>query len=157
MVQHLLIADLAPICLTLALTKHILRPGTRRIHRIERAAGPFGHPAFGVVAYVGGDVDLAHPGDVRGRAEHSFVHVLEHLTLRRRRAPVLVAPALADPLAAAARRPRPGALHGLTKLARRLPRHPARVLAARLLFDFYDDRRHALGAHRRSTTSTSPG
>ena len=53
MVQHLLIADLAPICLTLALTKWILRPATRRIHRIERAAGPFGHPAFGVVAYVG--------------------------------------------------------------------------------------------------------
>ena len=53
MVQHLLIADLAPICLTLALTKHILRPATRRIHWLERAAGPFGHPAFGVVAYVG--------------------------------------------------------------------------------------------------------
>ena len=62
MVQHLLIADLAPICLTLALTKHILRPATRRIQRLERAAGPFGHPAFGVVAYVGGDVDLARPG-----------------------------------------------------------------------------------------------
>ena len=30
MVQHLLIADLAPICLTLALTKWILRPATRR-------------------------------------------------------------------------------------------------------------------------------
>src|SRR4051794_41735176 len=53
MVQHLLIADLAPICLTLALTKHILRPVTRQIHRIEKAAGPFGHPAFGVIAYVG--------------------------------------------------------------------------------------------------------
>ena len=53
MVQHLLVADLAPIFLTLGLTKWILRPVTRRIHRIERAAGPFGHPAFGVVAYVG--------------------------------------------------------------------------------------------------------
>ena len=51
MVQHLLIADIAPICLTLALTKHILRPVTRRIHKLERAAGPFGHPAFGVIAY----------------------------------------------------------------------------------------------------------
>ena len=71
MVQHLLIADLAPICLTLALTKHILRPVTRRIQRLEKAAGPFGHPAFGVVAYVGGDVDLAHPGDVPGGARAS--------------------------------------------------------------------------------------
>ena len=50
MVQHLLIADLAPIALTLALTKHILRPATRRIQRVERAAGPFGHPVFGVAA-----------------------------------------------------------------------------------------------------------
>ena len=48
--------------------------------------------------------------------KHAFIHVLEHLTLRRRRAAVLVAPAVADPLAAAARRPRPGALHGVTKI-----------------------------------------
>ena len=51
MVQHLILADLVPICLTLALTKHILRPVTRRIHWLERKAGPFGHPAFGVIAY----------------------------------------------------------------------------------------------------------
>jgi putative membrane protein len=80
MVQHLLVADLAPIFLTLGLTKWILRPVTRRIHRIERAAGPFGHPAFGVVAYVGAmwlwhvpalyDAALRNPG----------LHVLEHLT-----------------------------------------------------------------------------
>ena len=53
MVQHLLIADVAAILLTLGLTRHILRPATRRIHRIERAAGPFGSPWFAVVAYVG--------------------------------------------------------------------------------------------------------
>ena len=53
MVQHLLIADIAAILLTLGLTRHILRPATRRIHRIERAAGPFASPWFGVVAYVG--------------------------------------------------------------------------------------------------------
>ena len=38
MVQHLLLADLVPICLTLALTKHILRPVTRRI-QLARAGG----------------------------------------------------------------------------------------------------------------------
>jgi cytochrome c oxidase assembly factor CtaG len=80
MVQHLLIADLAAILLTLALTKHILRPVTRRIHWLERKAGPFGHPAFGVIAYVGVmwlwhvpyfyDAALQYPG----------VHVLEHLS-----------------------------------------------------------------------------
>jgi putative membrane protein len=80
MVQHLLIADLAPIALTLALTKWILRPVTRTIHRIERAAGPFGHPAFGVVAYVG-VMWLWHvPALYDAALENGAVHTLEHLS-----------------------------------------------------------------------------
>ena len=79
MVQHLLLADLAPICLTLALTKHILRPLTRRIQRLERAAGPFGHPVFGVIAYVGAMWAWHVPALYEAALEHSFVHVLEHL------------------------------------------------------------------------------
>ncbi len=80
MVQHLILADLVPICLTLALTKHILRPVTRQIHRIERKAGPFGHPAFGVVAYVGAMWVWHIPTFYDAALEHSFVHVLEHLS-----------------------------------------------------------------------------
>jgi putative membrane protein len=80
MVQHLLIADLAPILLTLALTKHILRPLTRRIHWLERKAGPFGHPAFGVVAYVGAMWLWHVPYMYDAALNHSGVHVLEHLT-----------------------------------------------------------------------------
>jgi cytochrome c oxidase assembly factor CtaG len=80
MVQHLLIADLAPILLTLGLTKWILRPVTRRIHRIERAAGPFGHPAFGVVAYVGAMWLWHVPAMYDAALRHSMIHVLEHLT-----------------------------------------------------------------------------
>jgi putative membrane protein len=80
MVQHLLIADLAPICLTLALTKHILRPITRRIQRLEKAAGPFGHPAFGVVAYVAAMWIWHIPTMYEAALRHSFIHVLEHLT-----------------------------------------------------------------------------
>jgi cytochrome c oxidase assembly factor CtaG len=80
MVQHLLIADLAPICLTLGLTKWILRPVTRRIHRIERAAGPFGHPAFGVVAYVGAMWLWHIPALYDAALRHGGVHVLEHLS-----------------------------------------------------------------------------
>ena len=80
MVQHLLIADLAPIALTLALTKQILRPATRRITRIERAAGPFGHPAFGVVAYVLAMWVWHIPGMYDAALRHGGVHVLEHLT-----------------------------------------------------------------------------
>ena len=80
MVQHLLIADLAPICFTLALTKWILRPATRQIHRVERAAGPFGHPAFGVVAYVG-FMWLWHvPALYDAALEQPAVHTLEHLS-----------------------------------------------------------------------------
>ena len=80
MVQHLLLADLVPICLTLALTKHILRPVTRQIHRIERKAGPFGHPAFGVVAYVAAMWVWHIPALYDAALENGFVHVLEHLS-----------------------------------------------------------------------------
>ena len=68
MVQHLLIADIAAILFTLGLTRHILRPATRRIHRIERAAGPFASPWFGVDRLRRRHVALARPGDVRRRA-----------------------------------------------------------------------------------------
>jgi putative membrane protein len=80
MAQHLLIADLAPIALTLALTKHILRPVTRRLQRLERAAGPFGHPVFGVVAYVG-VMWLWHiPALYDAALRSPAVHTLEHLS-----------------------------------------------------------------------------
>jgi putative membrane protein len=80
MVQHLLIADIAPILFTLGLTKWILRPITRRIHRLERAAGPFGHPAFGVVAYVGAMWLWHVPFFYDAALANDTVHTLEHLT-----------------------------------------------------------------------------
>jgi putative membrane protein len=80
MVQHLLVADVAAILLTLGLTRHILRPATRRIHRIERAAGPFASPWFGVVAYVGAMWLWHVPALYDAALEHAFVHTLEHLS-----------------------------------------------------------------------------
>ena len=80
MIQHLLVADLAPIALTLALTKHILRPVTRRIHWLERKAGPFGHPAFGVVAYVGAMWLWHVPALYDAALDHAGIHLLEHLS-----------------------------------------------------------------------------
>jgi cytochrome c oxidase assembly factor CtaG len=53
MVQHVLLLDIMPILLILSLTKGILRPVTRRLTRLERKGGFFGHPAFAVVFYVG--------------------------------------------------------------------------------------------------------
>jgi putative membrane protein len=80
MVQHLLIADIAAILFTLSLTRWILRPATRRIHRLERAAGPFASPWFGVVAYVG-VMWLWHvPYMYDSALEHGGVHTLEHLS-----------------------------------------------------------------------------
>jgi putative membrane protein len=80
MVQHLLLADLAPIALILGLTKIILRPATRRIHAIERRAGPFGHPAFGVVAYVGVMWFWHVPPLYDAALHHDGIHVIEHLS-----------------------------------------------------------------------------
>ena len=112
MVQHLLIADFAAILLTLGLTRWILRPATRRIHRIERAAGPFASPWFGVVAYVGA-MWLWHVPALYDAALRALVRPHARAPqLRRRRPALLVAPALADPLAAAARRDGAGRLHG---------------------------------------------
>jgi cytochrome c oxidase assembly factor CtaG len=80
MVQHLLLADLAPIALILGLSKLILRPVTRRVHTIERKAGPFAHPAFGVVAYVGAMWLWHVPVMYDAALDHAGIHVLEHLT-----------------------------------------------------------------------------
>ncbi len=80
MVQHLLIADLAAIALILGLTKVILRPVTRHVHRLERAAGPFAHPVFGVIAYVGVMWAWHVPVLYDAALESSVVHALEHTT-----------------------------------------------------------------------------
>jgi putative membrane protein len=80
MVQHLLLADLAAVALTLALTRWILRPVTRRLQRLEQAAGPFGHPAFAAVAYVGVMWFWHVPGVYDAALENPMVHTLEHLS-----------------------------------------------------------------------------
>lgn len=81
MVQHLLLADLAPIALILGLTKILLRPVTRTINTIERKAGFLGHPVFGVVAYVGVMWAWHVPTMYDATLRHAGIHVFEHLTL----------------------------------------------------------------------------
>ena len=65
MVQHLLIADLAPIALTLALTKWILRPATRRIHWIERGGRAVRAPGVRRRRLRRRDVGVARPRALR--------------------------------------------------------------------------------------------
>jgi cytochrome c oxidase assembly factor CtaG len=80
MIQHLLLADIVPIMLILAFTKVLLRPVTRQVSAIERKAGWFAHPAFGVVAYVGAMWFWHVPVFYEAALNHALVHVLEHLT-----------------------------------------------------------------------------
>jgi putative membrane protein len=80
MVQHLLIADIAAICLTLALTRHILRPVTRQIQHLEQRAGVLAHPAFGAAAYIGVMLFWHVPFFYDAAVEHDAVHTAEHLS-----------------------------------------------------------------------------
>jgi putative membrane protein len=78
MVQHVLLLDLAPIALICGLTKVILRPATRRLQRIEQAAGPLGHPLFAVGLYVAVMWVWHIPRLYDAALHHSGVHVFEH-------------------------------------------------------------------------------
>jgi cytochrome c oxidase assembly factor CtaG len=78
MVQHILLLDLAPILFVVSLTKIILRPATRRLQRLESAAGPLAHPAFAVALYVAVMWAWHVPGLYDSALEHPAVHALEH-------------------------------------------------------------------------------
>ena len=80
MVQHVLLLDVAPILFICSLTKVILRPATRRLQGLERALGPFGHPAVAVVLYVAVMWAWHVPAMYDAALEHSTIHVVEHVT-----------------------------------------------------------------------------
>lgn len=80
MTQHLLLLDIAPILMLLGLTKVLLRPLTRRLVGVEKAAGPLAHPIFAIVLYVV-TMALWHvPAMYDAALEHPLVHVLEHVS-----------------------------------------------------------------------------
>lgn len=80
MLQHVLLLDVAPILLLLGLTKVLLRPLTRRVQRLEDAAGPLASPWFAVVLYVATMWFWHVPALYDAANEHAAVHVLEHVT-----------------------------------------------------------------------------
>ena len=78
MVQHLLLSDIAPLLVLLALSRVIMRPATRRLQRVERALGPFAHPVTALFAWLA-LVYLWHiPSLYVAAIEHPGVHALEH-------------------------------------------------------------------------------
>jgi putative membrane protein len=80
MIQHILLLDVAPILLIVGLTKMLLRPATRRLMRLEEAAGPLMHPFFAIVLYVGGMWTWHIPALYDAALRHPALHVLEHIT-----------------------------------------------------------------------------
>jgi putative membrane protein len=80
MLQHVLLLDGASVLCILGLTKVIMRPVTRRVQRLEQAAGPVGHPIFAILFYVGAMWVWHIPALYDAALAHPVVHVLEHLT-----------------------------------------------------------------------------
>jgi len=81
MVQHLLLLDLAPILLLAGTTKILLRPVTRRMMPVERAAGPLAHPAMGAIAYIVVMVAYHAPPVYDLTLRNDFAHVIAHMAL----------------------------------------------------------------------------
>ncbi len=81
MVQHLLLLDLAPILIILGFTKVLLRPATRRLMPVEKAAGVLAHPAFAVVFYAGVMWAWHVPALYDAALENEALHVVEHLAM----------------------------------------------------------------------------
>ena len=78
MVQHLLLADLAPILLLVGLSRAFLRPAVRRLRPVEERLGPLAHPAVALAVYVG-LMWLWHiPAMYELALDHPWAHALEH-------------------------------------------------------------------------------
>ena len=78
MLQHILLGDIAPLFLLLALSRVIMRPATRRLVAVERALGRFAHPLTGLVLWFA-LIYLWHiPALYDAAINSEVVHALEH-------------------------------------------------------------------------------
>ena len=78
MVQHVLLGDIAPLLLLLALSRVIMRPATRRLMRVERALGPLATPVTGILVWLVLMYLWHVPALYDAAAENAPLHVLEH-------------------------------------------------------------------------------
>ena len=78
MLQHVMLGDIAPLLLLLSLSRVIMRPLTRRLQRVERALGPFAHPATGLALWLALMYLWHVPALYQAALENGFVHLLEH-------------------------------------------------------------------------------
>lgn len=80
MVQHVLLGDIAPALLLLSLSRVIMRPATRRLHKFERKLGPFASPWTGIGLWLIFMYGWHIPALYDAALENPFVHFLEHVT-----------------------------------------------------------------------------
>src|SRR3954451_20898841 len=80
MVQHLLLGDIAPLLMLLALSRVIMRPLTRRLQAVERALGPLAHPACALVLWLALIYFWHIPALYDAALRHSAVHALQHVS-----------------------------------------------------------------------------
>ena len=102
MVQHVLLGDIAPLLLLLALSRVIMRPATRRLMRVEQALGPLANPVTGIVIWLFLMYLWHIPALYDAAARAPPLHVLEHICFFACRPGPLVA---ADPARADAAQP----------------------------------------------------
>jgi len=80
MVQHLLLGDIAPLLMLLALSRVIMRPLTRRLQSVERALGPLAHPASALVLWLALVYFWHIPAFYDAALRHSALHALQHVS-----------------------------------------------------------------------------
>jgi putative membrane protein len=80
MVQHLLLLDVFPLLILFGLNRVLMRPITRRVQWLEQRLGFIAKPWFGLVAYTLGMWLWHAPALYNAAAEHTEVHLLEHMT-----------------------------------------------------------------------------
>ena len=80
MLQHVLLGDIAPLLLLLALSRVIMRPATRRLQRVERALGPLAHPVTGLALWLALMYLWHIPALYDAALENPGLHLLEHVS-----------------------------------------------------------------------------
>jgi cytochrome c oxidase assembly factor CtaG len=80
MLQHVLLGDIAPVLLLLALSRVMMRPATRRLSAVERGLGPFASPLTGLFLWLGLMYLWHVPALYDAAVEHAPIHLLEHLS-----------------------------------------------------------------------------
>jgi putative membrane protein len=79
MIQHLLLADIAPILLLLGFSRAFLRPAVRRLRPVEEALGPVAHPVTAVLLFVATMWVWHLPAMYELALHHPAAHAFEHL------------------------------------------------------------------------------